>query len=98
MFEVAAAVKAFAAADIVLTTYNVLQRDLALHRVRSSPLLGVQWWRVMLDEAQVRSHLKCTLSVLIQRLQMVSNAASAAAVMCSELFRYSGWTVTGNRR
>ena len=52
-------VKAFKAADIVLTTYNTLQRDLSLHRVNASPLLGVHWWRIMIDEAQAR--VRCQL-------------------------------------
>ncbi|GAB4820920.1 hypothetical protein N2152v2_007966 [Parachlorella kessleri] len=83
-----------AAADIVLTTYDVLKRDLyhnpegdeaqkALrHRkkyeVIPTPLTRLRWWRVCLDEAQ-----------------MVESTTAKAAEMALKLQTVHRWCVTG---
>ena len=86
-------VKAFKTADVVLTTYNTLQRDLSLHRVNPSPLLGVQWWRIMIDEAQMVHNTASAAAGLCNVSTGTCNLSSA--VMCSELWRVNGWAVTG---
>ena len=44
----------FAEASIVITTYQICSKDLRLHGKRKhSPLLHTEWWRVVLDEAQL---------------------------------------------
>ena len=71
---------AFGEADIIMTTYESLQLDLRLSKRKegASPILQVQWYRVILDEAQ-----------------LVAKSSSQAAIICSELWRMSGWVVTG---
>jgi len=78
--------------DVVLTTYNVMakevhyvaekpDRDLR-HRPRAdppkSPLTEISWWRVCLDEAQ-----------------MVETGVSAAATVARLVPRENAWAVTG---
>ncbi len=65
--DTAAAVAELAAADVVLTQYQVLQQECRLqpgaaggralrhakrYRVAASPLAALAWWRCVLDEAQ----------------------------------------------
>jgi E3 ubiquitin-protein ligase SHPRH len=78
--------------DVVLTTYNVLSRevhfanpppDRALrnekqHQFRKSPLVQISWWRVCLDEAQ-----------------MVENGVSQAATVARIIPRCNAWAVSG---
>jgi E3 ubiquitin-protein ligase SHPRH len=79
--------------DVVLTTYNVLakevhyvaekpDRNLRNNRTREeppkSPLTQVSWWRVCLDEAQ-----------------MVESGVSAAATVARLIPRVHAWAVTG---
>eukprot|EP01114_Cavostelium_apophysatum_P002591 TRINITY_DN122_c0_g1_i1.p1 TRINITY_DN122_c0_g1~~TRINITY_DN122_c0_g1_i1.p1 ORF type:complete len:1364 (-),score=419.53 TRINITY_DN122_c0_g1_i1:2222-6313(-) len=65
--------------DIILTTYNVLQKDMAQHTTfRPSPLICVEWWRVVLDEAQ-----------------MVSKSNTDTAHMAACLWGANRWCVTG---
>ncbi|XP_034237613.1 E3 ubiquitin-protein ligase SHPRH isoform X2 [Thrips palmi] len=78
--------------DLILTTYDVLRRELVLsevHKGRSlrfekryftptCPLLCVDFWRICLDEAQ-----------------MVEGTASKAAEMVSRLSAVHRWAVTG---
>jgi E3 ubiquitin-protein ligase SHPRH len=81
-----------ASSDIVLTTYNVISRE--VHYVKEkpdrklrhaprndapkSPLTEISWWRVCLDEAQ-----------------MVESGVSNAAVVARLVPREIGWAVTG---
>ena len=76
-------------ADVVLTTYDALRRDVyhvqlerTLREVQKdrkiSPLLLVQWWRVCMDEAQ-----------------MVENTTTKAAEMVLRLSTVNRWAVTG---
>jgi E3 ubiquitin-protein ligase SHPRH len=83
-----------AAADIVLTTYDVLRRDInhapdgqgAGHNLRRrkkyevmpTPLTRLRWWRVCLDEAQ-----------------MVESSTAKAAEMALKLDTVHRWCVTG---
>ncbi|KAI4180815.1 MAG: hypothetical protein L6R41_007006, partial [Letrouitia leprolyta] len=78
--------------DIVLTTYNVLARE--IHRSghvpdrifrkekkyqrRLSPLTQLKWWRVVLDEAQ-----------------MIESGVSNAAKVAQLIPRYNAWCVSG---
>ena len=65
--------RSFAGADVVLTSYEVLRRELPRgprQEKWASPLLHVQWWRVALDEAQT-----------------VSSGTSNTARMCALLER-----------
>lgn len=78
--------------DVVLTTYNVIARD--IHYVSEkpernlrgrpradppkSPLTQVLWWRVCLDEAQ-----------------MVDSGVSSAAKVAMRIPRENAWAVTG---
>ena len=79
--------------DIVLTTYNVLSRDIYFaedppernlrHRKRAeerpkSPLVQILWWRVCLDEAQ-----------------MVESVVSNPSKVARLIPRQNAWAVTG---
>eukprot|EP00741_Cyanophora_paradoxa_P002982 tig00000655_g2895.t1 len=74
-----AALRAFAAADVVLTTYEVLRGEMRGHTALDpSPLLAAEFWRVVLDEAQT-----------------VANASSNAAAMAASVPRVLSWCVSG---
>ncbi|KAF2206013.1 hypothetical protein GQ43DRAFT_459419 [Delitschia confertaspora ATCC 74209] len=78
--------------DIVLTTYNVLSREIhharpppersmrhtKQHEPRKSPLVQISWWRVCLDEAQ-----------------MVESGVSQAATVARLVPRVNAWAVSG---
>ncbi|CAJ0574863.1 unnamed protein product, partial [Mesorhabditis spiculigera] len=78
--------------DIVLTTYEVLEKELHFvefkprtglrDRKRAlaspSPLLSVDWWRICLDESQ-----------------MIEGGGRKAAAMCLKLQSRARWCVTG---
>ncbi|CAJ0947227.1 unnamed protein product, partial [Mesorhabditis belari] len=78
--------------DIVLTTYDVLEKELYLvdwkpreglrkrarAQVSPSPLLSINWWRICLDESQ-----------------MVEGGTRRAALMCHKLRSRARWCVTG---
>ncbi|RVX72265.1 hypothetical protein B0A52_04469 [Exophiala mesophila] len=79
-------------ADVVVTTYNVVARE--IHYVQAkpdrqlrgaqrpeppkSPLTQIFWWRVCLDEAQ-----------------MVESGVSSAAQVAMRIPRHNAWAVTG---
>ncbi|KKZ64835.1 hypothetical protein EMCG_09283 [[Emmonsia] crescens] len=85
-------VKTLASCDVVLTTYNVLQREIhyaedpptrslrSERKVvpRKSPLVQISWWRVCIDEAQ-----------------MIENGVSNAARVARIIPRHNAWAVTG---
>ncbi|KAH3986244.1 hypothetical protein HBI56_036110 [Parastagonospora nodorum] len=78
--------------DVVLTTYNVLSkeihhatpppdrslRNLKRHERRKSPLVEISWWRVCLDEAQ-----------------MIESGVSQAAKVARIIPRCNAWAVSG---
>ncbi|KAF1815157.1 hypothetical protein P152DRAFT_247479 [Eremomyces bilateralis CBS 781.70] len=78
--------------DVVLTTYNVLAREIHYakaaperslrhrkkHEPRKSPLVEMSWWRVCLDEAQ-----------------MIESGVSQAAEVARLIPRCNAWAVTG---
>ncbi|KAF2112416.1 SNF2 family N-terminal domain-containing protein [Lophiotrema nucula] len=78
--------------DIVVTTYQVLSREVHFakpppdrsfrhakkHEPRRSPLVSISWWRVCLDEAQ-----------------MVESGVSQAAVVARIIPRCNAWAVSG---
>ncbi|KXZ54387.1 hypothetical protein GPECTOR_5g465 [Gonium pectorale] len=66
--------------DVVLVSYEVLRRELAMrHSSASSQLLPrLGFWRIVLDEAQ-----------------LVANSNSVAAQVVSSLYRRHAWVVTG---
>ena len=78
--------------DVVVTTYNVLAREIYYadtppernlrqqpkHAPRRSPLVLISWWRVCLDEAQ-----------------MVESGVSNAATVARLIPRVNAWAVTG---
>jgi E3 ubiquitin-protein ligase SHPRH len=78
--------------DVVLTTYQVLSREIhhavpppdrSSRRVqrrerRTSPLVGISWWRVCLDEAQ-----------------MIESGVSQAATVARIIPRCNAWAVSG---
>jgi E3 ubiquitin-protein ligase SHPRH len=78
--------------DIVLTTYQVLSREIhfatpppdrslrhvKVHQRRESPLVQISWWRVCLDEAQ-----------------MVESGVSQAATVARIIPRCNAWAVSG---
>ncbi|KAI9002575.1 hypothetical protein DFJ74DRAFT_696102 [Hyaloraphidium curvatum] len=82
----------FAAADVVLTTYEVLQKEVwhakddsarerryeRRYERKTSPLVASRWWRVCLDEAQ-----------------RVESGVSKAAEMVGLIPRVHAWVVTG---
>ena len=53
--------------DVIIVTYDEMQSEMK----RSSPILSVQWWRVVLDEAQMVPHTclwrQSALSAGVQR-------------------------------
>ncbi|KAL3457770.1 peptide N-acetyl-beta-D-glucosaminyl asparaginase amidase A-domain-containing protein [Aspergillus heterothallicus] len=78
--------------DVVLTTYNVLAREIHFagnapkrnlrhekrFEARKSPLVRISWWRVCLDEAQ-----------------MIESGVSNAAKVARLIPRHMAWAVTG---
>ncbi|KAL8943245.1 MAG: hypothetical protein Q9211_001063 [Gyalolechia sp. 1 TL-2023] len=78
--------------DIVLTTYNVLAREIhhsghvpdrafrheKKYQRRLSPLTQLKWWRVVLDEAQ-----------------MIESGVSNAAKVAQQIPRHNAWCVSG---
>jgi E3 ubiquitin-protein ligase SHPRH len=78
--------------DVVLTTYNVLAREIHFaekppdrslrsppkYRRRRSPLMLTNWWRVCLDEAQ-----------------MIESGVSQAATVARLIPRTNAWAVSG---
>ncbi|KAL8954064.1 MAG: hypothetical protein Q9222_000121 [Ikaeria aurantiellina] len=82
----------FTSHDVVLTTYNVLAREIHYtghvpdrnfrytkrYERRLSPLTQVEWWRVVLDEAQ-----------------MVESGVSNAAKVAELIPRRNAWCVSG---
>ncbi|KAH8726307.1 SNF2 family N-terminal domain-containing protein [Phaeosphaeriaceae sp. PMI808] len=78
--------------DIVVTTYNVLSKEIhhatpppdrsfrnaKRHKHRRSPLVEISWWRVCLDEAQ-----------------MVESGVSQAATVARIVPRCNSWAVSG---
>jgi E3 ubiquitin-protein ligase SHPRH len=78
--------------DVVLTTYNVLSKEIhhaksvpdrsfrnaKRHERRSSPLVQISWWRVCLDEAQ-----------------MIETGISQAATVARIIPRCNAWAVSG---
>ncbi|OJD16070.1 hypothetical protein AJ78_03743 [Emergomyces pasteurianus Ep9510] len=85
-------VKKLASSDVVLTTYNVLQREIHYTEdppdrslrsgkkvmPRKSPLVQIAWWRVCIDEAQ-----------------MIEAGVSHAARVARIIPRHNAWAVTG---
>jgi E3 ubiquitin-protein ligase SHPRH len=78
--------------DVVLTTYNVLSKEIhhatpppdrsfrnsKRHERRKSPLVDISWWRVCLDEAQ-----------------MIESGVSQAATVARIIPRCNAWAVSG---
>jgi E3 ubiquitin-protein ligase SHPRH len=78
--------------DIVVTTYNVLSKEIhhatpppdrsfrnpKRHERRNSPLVEISWWRVCLDEAQ-----------------MIESGVSQAAKVARIIPRCNAWAVSG---
>ena len=58
-----------AKADIILTTYDSLQKAV---RGEHAILLKVQWWRVMLDEAQMVYNTNSTAAIMASELWRVN--------------------------
>ncbi|OAT05327.1 SNF2 family helicase/ATPase [Blastomyces gilchristii SLH14081] len=85
-------VEKLASCDVVLTTYNVLQREIHYAEdppdrslrsekkviPRKSPLVKISWWRVCIDEAQ-----------------MIETGVSHAARVARLIPRHNAWAVTG---
>ena len=82
----------FLRSDVILTTYNVLAREIhhsrhvpdhdlrhdKKYRRRLSPLTHLNWWRVVLDEAQ-----------------MIESGVSNAAKVAQLIPRQNAWAVSG---
>jgi len=64
-----AAVREFSIADVVLTTYEQLQQATSS---RGGGLLRVQWWRVVLDEAQMVFNAQSKASLMASELWRVN--------------------------
>ncbi|KAH8693534.1 putative SNF2 family helicase/ATPase [Talaromyces proteolyticus] len=78
--------------DVVLTTYNVIAKEVhhtgvaptwtlrheKKRKIRTTPLIGISWWRVCLDEAQ-----------------MIESGVSNAARVARLIPRVNAWAVTG---
>jgi SNF2 family DNA or RNA helicase len=59
----------FSKYDIILTAYESLQKDLSkTSHQEKSPLLRVQWWRLILDEAQLVSHTSGKAAMMANEL------------------------------
>lgn len=85
-------IEELADSDVVLTTYNVISREIHYagatpkrslrHKkrfeVRKTPLVRISWWRVCLDEAQ-----------------MIESGVSNAAKVARLIPRQHAWAVTG---
>eukprot|EP01043_Picozoa_sp_COSAG02_P028592 COSAG02_NODE_1741_length_11107_cov_3.665425_2_plen_1021_part_00 len=68
-------------ADIVLVTYDEMQQEMKSGRTASSALLCCQWWRVVLDEAQMVFNAAAQAAVLAGELWRVNGWCSTGTPM-----------------
>eukprot|EP01043_Picozoa_sp_COSAG02_P075033 COSAG02_NODE_15285_length_1185_cov_1.419890_1_plen_381_part_10 len=68
-------------ADIVLVTYDEMQQEMKSARTARSALLCCQWWRVVLDEAQMVFNAAAQAAVLAGELWRVNGWCSTGTPM-----------------
>eukprot|EP00943_MAST-04B_sp_MAST-4B-sp1_P003365 g3365.t1 len=79
-------VEDFSKADVVLTTYKILREDERNNYTAiQSPLLHCEWWRIVLDEAQMVRSVSSVPSKLVAKLYRVHAWCSSGSPLSNRI-------------
>ena len=82
----------FSKADIVVTTYKILREDEKNNYTAiQSPLLHCEWWRIVLDEAQMVRSITSKPAKLVSKLYRVHAWCSSGVLLVIEYRAYLGY-------